>query len=157
MTPPNRRVTITSPIIRGRPVRAIRTATSATRPLLVLATMTALALGLLLASPAAAFVDETSDDEATEEQAPEEAPEGEAAAQEAAEEESTEERPASEGNGFVGDGGQESPPVGGVDAGFGGGAEQAGIGVPHAAAIVMLGLALAAHVATARRVASVRG
>jgi hypothetical protein len=134
-------------------VRAIRTATSATRPLLVLATMTALALGLLLASPATAFVDEAADDEATEEQAPEEAPEDEAVEQEAPDEE----RPASEGNGFVGDGGQESPPVGGVDAGFGGGAEQAGIGVPHAAAIVMLGLALAAHVATARRVASVRG
>jgi hypothetical protein len=132
-------------------VRATRTATPVTRPLLVLAAMTALALGLLLASPATAFVDETSDDEATEEQTTEEAPEDEAGAQEA-----TEEEPESDGNGFVGDDGQESPPVGGVDAGFGGGAEQSGLGVPHAAALVMLGLALAAHLATARRFASVR-
>jgi hypothetical protein len=131
-------------------VRATRTATPVTRPLLVLAAMTALALGLLLASPATAFVDETSDDEATEEQTTEEAPEDEAGAQEA-----TEEEPESDGNGFVGDDGQESPPVGGVDAGFGGGAEQSGLGVPHAAALVMLGLALAAHLATARRFASV--
>jgi hypothetical protein len=132
-------------------VSAIRTATSVTRPLLVLAAMTALALGLLLASPAAAFVDPTSDDEATEEQTTEEAPEDDAGEQEA-----TEEQPEADGNGFVGDDDQESPPVGGVDAGFGGGAEQAGLGVPHTTAVVLLGLALAAHLATARRFASVR-
>jgi hypothetical protein len=132
-------------------VTPTRTAASTTRRPLVLVAMAAaaaLALGALLSSPAAAFVNETPDDETTEESAP----------QEVADEDASDERQAPSGDGFVGDGSEEpeEPPVGGVDAGLGGGAADGGLGVPHAAAVSLLGLALAGHAANARRGSSVR-
>jgi hypothetical protein len=138
-----------------------RTTTHTTTTIRLLLAMTAtlaLALGLAFASPAAAqFVDESEDDGATEEQA---------ADQEAADDEPTvedegsagDEAPASNGNGFVGNNHDEheAAPVGGIDAGFGGGAEQAGFGASHAAAMALLVLALTGHAANARRTSSVR-
>ena len=107
--------------------------TPATRLLLALAATAALLLGMSLASPAAAFV--VDDDDAD-----------------------TAEPAESEDNGFVNDEDeQESPPVGGVDAGFGGAAaDQAGLGALHATALGLLGLALAGHLAHLRRTSAAR-
>ena len=115
------------------------TTTHATRLLLLAATLT-LALGMSLATPAAAFVDDDANDDASEARVEEQA-----------------DAPA--GNGFVdnGDDEREAAPVGGVDAGFGGAAGAAsGLGPLHLVAVTLLGLAIVAHTATARRTARVR-
>jgi hypothetical protein len=140
--------------MRGRRVTPVRTATSTTGSLptrAITAAVVAVALALLLSGPATAFVDETPDegaDETTEEPAAE---------REAADDEGEGERPG--GDGFVGDRGdtREAPPVGGVDAGFGGGVTAGGPGALHAVAVSLLLLALAGHAANARRGAVVRG
>jgi hypothetical protein len=121
---------------------------TALRALLLAAAAVGLALGMTLMSPAAAFVNEDADDGASEE------PAGEPADEPTGEDDApgTDE---ADGNGFV-NGDEEAAPVGGVDAGFGGGADQGGLGAPHAAAISLLGLALAGHAANARRLASDR-
>jgi hypothetical protein len=125
-------------------VTRTRTATSTVRLVLLMTAMTAMVIALAFASPAAAqFVDEDPDG-GTED--------ADTAEQDTAEEEA---EPAG-GNGFVGGDEQEAAPTGGVDAGFGGGADQGtGLGAPHALAIGLLGLAMAGHVAQARRVAAV--
>ena len=119
------------------------TTTHATRLLLLAATLT-LALGMSLATPAAAFVDDDANDDASEAQV---------------EEQVEEQADAPAGNGFVdnGDDEREAAPVGGVDAGFGGAAGAAsGLGPLHLVAVTLLGLAIVAHTATARRTARVR-
>lgn len=98
----------------------------------------AVAVALALATPAAAFVVD-EDDEAT----------GDATVEQQAE---TDDRD------VQGDDHDTAPPVGGVDAGLGGGAtDPGGLGAPHAAAAALLGLALAGHAANARRAGTVRG
>ncbi|MEX1165137.1 MAG: hypothetical protein WEB03_16320 [Nitriliruptor sp.] len=113
-----------------------RTRTTTMNPvrlLLTLTAMTALIVVLALASPAAAqFVDQGPSDTDT------------AAADDQVDDQGTSE--------------QETAPVGGVDAGFGGAAieDGAGLGAPHAAAFALLILALVGHLANARRLAPVR-
>ncbi len=131
-----------------------RTRTTTTVQLLLAMTAAlALAAGLAFASPAAAqFVDEDGQADAGDEQH-DDGHDGQETPEPAADDHDA---PESDGNGFVGDD-REAAPVGGVDAGFGGGAEQAaGFGVPHAAAVALLGLALTGHLANARRTATVR-
>jgi hypothetical protein len=128
------------------------TATSALRALLLAAAAVGLALGMTLMSPAAAFVNEDADDGASEEPADDHA--DDQADDHAGDDDAPGTGDADEG-GFV-NGDEEDAPVGGVDAGFGGGADQGGLGAPHAAAIALLGLALAGHAANARRTASDR-
>jgi hypothetical protein len=116
--------------------RTIRTAT--TRALLLLAALAAL---LLVAGPATAFVvDDDGDDEDT------------------AEVESTDDHDGGHDDAAEpADDRDESPPVGGVDAGLGGLAdgEAGGLGAPHAAAATLLALAVGGH-ALAQRLVSDR-
>lgn len=139
---------------------ATHTITRTARPRPAVIVLLTVVLGLLMAGPAAAqFVDE-QDADATAEQSDGAQP----ADQDAP---ADEDGSSSGGDGFVGDDGheaddgREAAPVGGVDAGFGGAADQAGDargpGAPHAVALTLLVLAVAGHAALARRPAQVRG
>lgn len=116
------------------PVTHPQTATTTiARSVLLVIGATALAIGLLFANPAAAqFVDREESSDGTEQTEVQEAPT-----------ERVEE--------------QEAAPTGGVDAGFGGAADQGtGLGAPHALALTLVAFALAGHVANVRRTAPVR-
>lgn len=120
--------------------------TPATRMMLLLGAVVVLALGMSLATPAAAFVNDDVDDDETSEAQVEDGQHDDHA-DDAAD------------NGFVNDADddREAAPTGGVDAGFGGGAGvEAGLGAVHLVAMTLLGLAIVAHTANARRTARVR-
>jgi hypothetical protein len=106
--------------------------TNPVRLLLMLIAMTALTIGLAFASPAAGqFVDD--DDDSGSEQ--------------------SEGQDDGDDEGFVEDEEAEDAPVGGVDAGFGGGLDQdAGLALPAVVALTLLGFAIAGHLAHAGRV-----
>lgn len=125
------------------------TTNHAMRVLLLLAAALTIVLGMSLASPAAAFVDNGEDDDETSQAQVEEQDEADR---------DDDLGDDTEGNGFVNDTEErEAAPVGGVDAGFGGAAgADSGLGSIHVVAVTLLALAILAHTATARRTAHVR-
>ncbi len=125
-----------------------RTARGPVGRLLLLSAAVALALGASLAGPATAFVDEGPDeqDQQTDHAATEEADDAEEQGHDDGEDHH-------DSGGFVDDDDHSEPaPVGGVDAGLGGSVDTgAGSGLLPGVATTLLALAIAGHLAVARR------